>query len=159
MYRHRGRLLQVMLVHPGGPFWARKDDGAWSVPKGELTGDEEPLEAAIREFNEETGIAPTGPFEPLGSLRQPGGKTVTVWAFYGEWDPTALRSNTFAMEWPPGSGSKREFPEVDRAAWFDVSEARRKILPGQVRFIEEIEQHAAQESSFDVASRGQQTLF
>jgi predicted NUDIX family NTP pyrophosphohydrolase len=156
MYRYRGRLLQVMLVHPGGPFWARKDDGAWSVPKGEFGDDEEPLDAAIREFSEETGITPTGPFEALGSLKQPSGKIVTVWAFYSEWDTSELRSNTFALEWPPGSGSKREFPEVDRAAWFDVSEARRKILPGQVRFIEEIAQRASQESS---TSRGQQTLF
>jgi len=159
MYRYRGRLLQVMLVHPGGPFWERKDEGAWSVPKGEFAEDEEPLGAAIREFNEETGIAPAGPFESLGSVKQPSGKIVIVWAFYGEWDPSTLRSNTFELEWPPGSGTKRDFPEVDRAAWFDVDQARRKILRGQVRFIDEIERRALQESSVDSTSQGQRTLF
>lgn len=139
MYRTVSRNLQVMLVHPGGPFWAKKDDGAWSVPKGEFTEHEPPLEAAIREFTEETGLIPSGPFLPLGSVKQPSGKVVTVWAFHGDWDPSALRSNVFQLEWPPRSGVKLEFPEVDRAAWFDATEARRKILAGQVAFIDAVE--------------------
>ncbi len=136
----RGSLgsLEVFLVHPGGPFWARKDDGAWSIPKGELTTDEEPLAAAMREFEEETGQPIAGQFIPLEPVRQAGGKTVFAWAVRGDFDPSQLRSNTFSMEWPRGSGRQRDFPEVDRAAWFDLPAARQKILKGQSPLLDEL---------------------
>ncbi len=140
MYRVAGTRLQVLLVHPGGPFWARKDDLSWSIPKGELDDTEEPLDAAMREFAEETGLTPTGTFIPLGSAKQPSGKTVSAWAFEGDWNPAELRSNTFVLEWPPNSGIEREFPEVDRAAWFGVGDARRKINKGQSTFIDQLEE-------------------
>jgi predicted NUDIX family NTP pyrophosphohydrolase len=140
MYRVAGTRLQVLLVHPGGPFWARKDDHAWSIPKGEFEDPEGPLDAAMREFAEETGLTPKGTFIPLGSAKQPSGKTVTAWAFEGDWNPADLRSNSFVLEWPPKSGIEREFPEVDRAAWFDVRDARRKIHKGQSTFIEQLEE-------------------
>jgi predicted NUDIX family NTP pyrophosphohydrolase len=139
MYRVTGTRLQVLLVHPGGPFWARKDDLAWSIPKGEFEDPELPLDAAMREFAEETGLTPTGTFIPLGSTKQAGGKAVTAWAFEGDWNPAELRSNTFVLEWPPNSGIEREFPEVDRATWFDVGDARRKINKGQSTFIDKLE--------------------
>lgn len=139
MYRSSERGIEVFLVHPGGPFWAKKDLGAWSIPKGEPDGDEPPLKAAIREFEEETGIKPSGAFAELKPVRQKAGKTVLAWAFEGDADPTSIRSNSFKMEWPPNSGSWREFPEVDRAAWFPLAEARARINPGQADFLSQLE--------------------
>ena len=131
---------EVLLVHPGGPFWQKKDDGAWSIPKGEYAPGEDPLEAAFREFGEELGIAPPDPSDavPLGELRQPSGKRVLAWALEGEADVGDVRSNTFTMEWPPRSGRTQEFPEVDRAAWFDLAHGRRKLLRGQVAFLDRL---------------------
>lgn len=137
-YRRRGPLVEVFLVHPGGPYWARKDDGAWSIPKGEFTA-EEPLEAAKREFTEETGFQTNGPYRTLTPIRQPSGKLIHAWAFEGDFDPAAIRSNTFSLEWPPGSGMEKEFPEVDRAGWFSIEKAREKITRGQTGFIDEVE--------------------
>ena len=131
-YRVRDGALEVLLVHPGGPFWARKDQGAWSIVKGEFEAGDDPLEAARREFREETGFAPPGgPFLALGSLKQPGGKLVHAFAFQGDYDPAAIVSNTFELEWPPRSGRHRRFPEVDRAGWFALPLAGIKILRGQ----------------------------
>ena len=127
--------LEIFLVHPGGPFWARKDDGAWSLPKGEYSENEDALLAAKREFQEETGISVDGDFLPLGELRQPTGKLITAWALEQDVDPTLVKSNSFSMEWPPKSGKTQEFPEVDRAAWFPVPQARTKLLKGQIAFI------------------------
>jgi len=138
MYRRQGNRLEVLLMHPGGPFWARKDLGAWSIPKGEYEDGEEPLRAAVREFIEETGLEPRGSFLELAPVRQKGGKIVSAWAFEGDCDPGSLRSNTFSLEWPPRSGRMKEFPEVDRAAWYDLDEAREKILPSQIPFLEEL---------------------
>lgn len=138
LYRFREGRLEVFLVHPGGPFWARKDLGAWSLPKGEFTEPEAPLDAAIREFQEETGFLPEGPFEPLTPRKQSGGKTVHAWAVEGDLDPRQVRSNTFLLEWPKGSGRQKEFPEVDRAEWFEVEEARRRILAGHAGFLDEL---------------------
>ena len=138
MYRRRDGALQVFLVHPGGPYWAHKDDGAWSIPKGEFT-DENGLQAALREFIEETGFAPEGEFRPLTPVVQANAKVVHAWAFAGDCDPSRLRSNTFALEWPPGSGTMQHFPEVDRGAWFTLEEARRKILRGQLPLLAELE--------------------
>jgi predicted NUDIX family NTP pyrophosphohydrolase len=133
LYRRRGDLLEVFLVHPGGPFWARKDEGAWSVPKGLVSGGEEELACARREFAEETGFDPggRGHERDLGTFRQPSGKHVHAWALEGDCDPTQLRSNTFELEWPPRSGQKKQFPEVDRGGWFDRSAALVKITKGQ----------------------------
>jgi predicted NUDIX family NTP pyrophosphohydrolase len=139
MYRYRDEALEVFLVHPGGPFWARKDPGAWSIPKGEHRADEDPLAAACREFREETGLTAEGPFRALIEIRQKGGKYVQAYAFEGDADPRAIRSNTFTMEWPPRSGQQQEFPEVDRAAWFGLEEAREKILAGQRPLLDELE--------------------
>jgi predicted NUDIX family NTP pyrophosphohydrolase len=125
-----------LLVHPGGPFWAKKDLGAWSIPKGEYDDPEDALEAAKREFAEETGFAVSGPFVPLGSLKQPSGKTVSVWAFESDSDPAALVSNEFEMEWPLKSGRKASFPEIDRAGWFSLADARQKLVKGQVGFLD-----------------------
>ena len=132
LYRLKNGQPEVLLVHPGGPYWAKKDDGAWSIPKGEYTEGEEPLAAARREFEEETGICPEGEAIPLGTIRQPGGKLVTAFAMEGDLDAAAIRSNTFGMEWPPRSGRMQTFPEVDRAGWFGKEEAERKILRGQL---------------------------
>ncbi len=132
LFRRAGGDLEVLLVHPGGPFWTRRDDGAWTIPKGECQPGEDPLAAAMREFEEETGQTPRGTFIPLGSFRQSSAKTVSVWAVEGAFDPAKLRSNLFSMEWPPRSGRMREFPEVDRAGWFTLAVAARKILKGQV---------------------------
>lgn len=129
----------MLLVHPGGPFWQGKDLGAWSIPKGEIGPDEDPPAAARREFREETGFEPFGPAVPLGHLRQPGGKLVHAWALEGDADPSRLRSNTFSLEWPRGSGRVQMFPEVDRAEWFGLAEARRRILPGQAPFLDALE--------------------
>jgi predicted NUDIX family NTP pyrophosphohydrolase len=136
MFRRRRGEAEFFLVHPGGPFWKKKDLGAWSIPKGEYTEDEESLEAAKREFEEETGIVPRGDFIALGEIKQPSGKLVTAWAFEGDCSPHEMRSNTFSMEWPPKSGTMQEFPEVDRANWFSLAEARRKILKGQAQFLD-----------------------
>lgn len=138
LYRRRGGALEFFLVHPGGPFWAKKDRGAWSIPKGEVDAGEEPLATAVREFAEETGFAIDGPFVPLRPVRQAGGKVVTAWAVEGDCDPAALRSNTFTMEWPPRSGRMREFPEADPAAWFPAGEARLRINPAQIAWIDEV---------------------
>jgi predicted NUDIX family NTP pyrophosphohydrolase len=125
-------------VHPGGPFWTKKDNGAWSIPKGEFEEGEEPLNAAKREFHEETGFLLDGNFIALTPLRQPGGKLVYAWAVKGDCDPQSIKSNTFSMEWPPRSGKRQEFPEVDRAGWFTLEVAREKILKGQLGFLEEL---------------------
>lgn len=137
MFRRHGRGLEVFLVHPGGPFWQKKDIGAWSIPKGEYLNGEDELAAAKREFDEETGVQPEGEFIPLGSVAQPGGKVVTAWALEGDCS-TTIRSNTFSMEWPPKSGQKREFPEVDRADWFSLPEARVRVHKGQIEFLERL---------------------
>ncbi|HTG01554.1 MAG TPA: NUDIX domain-containing protein [Nitrospirota bacterium] len=138
MYRKREGALQVLLVHPGGPFFAAKDDGVWGIPKGEIDDGEDALTAARREFEEETGFPPKGPFLPLTAVKQKGGKIVQAWAFDGDCDPSKLKSNTFVMEWPPHSGRSSEFPEVDRAAWFGMDEAKKKIHPAQTGFLEEL---------------------
>jgi predicted NUDIX family NTP pyrophosphohydrolase/trans-aconitate methyltransferase len=130
--------VEVLLVHPGGPFWAKKDDGAWSIPKGEVSDDEEPLAAARREFEEELGGPVEGEFLPLEPIRQPGGKRVLAWAVRADFDPATLRSNTFSMEWPPKSGRQQQFPEVDKAAWFDLDVAKQKILKGQAPLLDEL---------------------
>lgn len=139
VYRREAGRVEVFLVHPGGPFWAKKDEGAWSIPKGEF-GDEDPFEAARREFREETGHEITGDFRPLSSVKQPSGKHVHVWVVEGNLDPVQIKSNLFSLEWPPKSGKFQEFPEVDRAAWFPLSEAKRKILKGQIPFLEQFAQ-------------------
>ena len=131
LFRRAPRGVEVLLVHPGGPYWSKKDDGAWSIPKGEFSDDEEPLAAARREFHEETGVEPAGEFVPLEPIKQAGGKRVLAWAVESDFDPAALRSNTFSMEWPPRSGRQQLFPEVDRAAWFDIETAKGKILTSQ----------------------------
>jgi len=138
MYRMRGERPEVLLVHPGGPFFAKKDDGAWSIPKGELAEEEDPLAAACREFEEETGVRPVGPFRELPSVRLKSGKIVHAWAFEGDCDPTAIRSNMFTLEWPPRSGTMREFPEIDRAAFFAIDEAAKKINPAQRALLDEL---------------------
>jgi predicted NUDIX family NTP pyrophosphohydrolase len=141
-YRRTGTELEILLVHPGGPFWAKKDDGAWSIPKGEYEPSEDPLAVARREFEEEIGQAPPEESEPvwLGELRQASGKVVSAWAMEGDLDAHEVHSNSFEMEWPPRSGRTQEFPEVDRAGWFGPEEARRKILRGQLGFIDRLEQ-------------------
>lgn len=137
---HRRRdSVEVLLVHPGGPLWAKKDLGAWSIPKGEVGEGEDLLAAAQRELQEETGFRVAGPFLELQSARQRSGKIVRAWAVEADADPTLLVSNMFSMEWPPRSGRRQEFPEVDRAEWFPLAEARRRILPGQVPLLEELE--------------------
>ena len=141
LYRRRGDRLEVLLVHPGGPFWAKRDEGAWSIPKGEIDVDEDPLAAARREFVEELGSAPRPGGEPvaLEPVRQAGGKLVIAWAQEGDFDPAGLDSNSFKMEWPPRSGPMQEFAEVDRAAWFPPAEARQKLLTGQRPLIDQLE--------------------
>ena len=141
LFRHAGEAPEVLLVHPGGPYWAKKDLGVWSIPKGLIEEDEEPRQCALRELEEELG----SPFAfaaealiELGSVRQKAGKLVHCWAAEGEFDPATLRSNTFSMEWPPRSGAEREFPEVDRAQWFGLEEARVKIIPAQADFLDRL---------------------
>jgi len=138
MYRREGEDIFVLLVHPGGPFWAKKDFGSWSIPKGEYAEGEDTLAAARREFAEETGCTPEGNFQPLGELIQSGGKHVVAWAVSGNFDPQTLTSNRFEMEWPPRSGQTRSFPEVDRAAWFTVAEARKRLLRAQTTLIDRL---------------------
>jgi predicted NUDIX family NTP pyrophosphohydrolase len=136
MHRTRGRTVEVLLVHPGGPFWRNKDDGAWSIPKGEVDDGEEPLAAARREFAEELGTLPgDGPFVQLPAVKQKGGKTVLAWAVAGDLDAAAIHSDTFEMEWPPRSGKRVQFPEVDRAGWFDLAAAAAKINAGQAALL------------------------
>jgi predicted NUDIX family NTP pyrophosphohydrolase len=139
MFRRRGRVPEVLLAHPGGPFWAKKDLGAWTIPKGEMAKGEDGLTTARREFEEETGVRPEGPFHPLGSVEQRAGKVVHAWAFEGDCDPAAIRSNSFRVPWPPGSGQWQTFPEVDRAEWFGLDEARRRINPGQAPLLGALE--------------------
>lgn len=138
VYRRRPGACEVLLVHPGGPFWQSKDLGAWSIPKGEFVPDEDPLAAAQREFAEETGIEMSGAFLPLAPITQPGGKTIDAWAVEGNCDPATIRSNTFAIEWPPHSGRMQEFPEIDRAGWFAIEEARGRITKGQRGFLDQL---------------------
>jgi predicted NUDIX family NTP pyrophosphohydrolase len=139
MYRGEGAALELLLVHPGGPFWAKKDAGAWSIPKGEYIEGEDPLSVAKREFEEELGSPPPeGEFLPLGELVQPSRKVVTAFAVRGDFDPASLKSNLFELEWPPKSGRMQSFPEVDRAAWFAPGEARVKIQKGQAPFIDRV---------------------
>jgi predicted NUDIX family NTP pyrophosphohydrolase len=140
MYRRRNRHLEVFLVHPGGPFWAKKDLGAWSIPKGEYVEGEQPLEAARREFQEETGFTALGSFLELGAVTQAGGKVVSVWAFEGDCDPGNLVSNRFELEWPPRSGRLIEAPEVDRGGWFSISAARERILKSQAPILDMLSQ-------------------
>jgi predicted NUDIX family NTP pyrophosphohydrolase len=138
LYRLSASGIEVFLVHPGGPFWTKKDAGAWSIPKGEFEAGEDPLEAAKREFKEETGFAVEGNFIELTPVKQPGGKIVYAWAVMGDCEAESIKSNTFSLEWPPRSGKRKEFPEVDRAGWFTPEVAREKILEGQLNFLEEI---------------------
>ena len=139
LYRGSPRSLELLLVHPGGPFWAKKDLGAWSIPKGEYEDGEDPLAVAKREFEEELGSPPPqGAFLPLGEIKQPSGKLITAFAIAGDFDPETLTSNRFELEWPRGSGRMQSFPEVDRAAWFAPAKAREKIQPGQAPFIDRL---------------------
>jgi predicted NUDIX family NTP pyrophosphohydrolase len=138
VYRQRAGKLEFFLVHPGGPLWQNKDAGVWSIPKGEFAAGEEPLDAAKREFGEETGMTVEGEFVPLGSLKQRGGKVVYAWAVRGDFDAAQVRSNTFDLEWPPRSGRFVAFPEVDRGEWFSMSEAREKIKPAQIEFLDQV---------------------
>jgi predicted NUDIX family NTP pyrophosphohydrolase len=141
LYRRKDGGIEFLLVHPGGPFWAKKDAGAWSIPKGQIEDEEEPRACAIRELEEELGSAPALDPEQLielGSIRQRAGKTVEGWAAEADFDPAGLASNTFAMEWPPRSGSRQEFPEVDRAEWFDLEGARAKLIPAQAEFLDRL---------------------
>jgi len=141
LYRRAGAEPEVLLVHPGGPFWARKDDGAWSIPKGEYRDDEDPRAAALREFEEELGTAPPDDADALldlGEVRQRSGKVVTAYALEGDLDASAITSNTFAMEWPPRSGKTQEFPEVDRAGWFAPAAARAKLVPAKAELVDRL---------------------
>ena len=138
LYRKRNGTVEIFLVHPGGPYWAKKDQGAWSIPKGEYHDGEQALDAARREFREETGAAVNGPFLTLVPVRQPSGKIISAWAAEGEFDPAGLQSNSFSLEWPPKSGIMQEFPEVDRGAWFSLAEAREELSPGQLPLLQGI---------------------
>ena len=138
MHRTREGRLEYFLVHPGGPFWARKDAGAWFIPKGEVNPGETFFEAAKREFEEEIGFEPKADFLPLGHVKQKSGKVVHAWAFEGDCDPSAIKSNTFTLEWPPKSGKQREFPEIDRAAFFNIEQAKNKIHPAEFAFVERL---------------------
>jgi predicted NUDIX family NTP pyrophosphohydrolase len=142
LYRRSAGALELLLVHPGGPVWARKDDGAWSIPKGEHADGEDPLDCARREFEEETGtVPPVGALVALGEVRQRSGKRVSAWAAEGDLDADAVHSNTFTVEWPPRSGRMQEFPEVDRAGWFAPEDARRALVPAQAEFVDRLVAH------------------
>jgi predicted NUDIX family NTP pyrophosphohydrolase len=143
LYRVRNGVLEFLLVHPGGPFWKNKDAGAWTIPKGEIGDGEESLAAATREFEEELGFKPNGPFAELTPIKQKGGKVVQAWAFEGDCDPSKIKSNTFTMEWPPRSGKQAEFPEVDRAEFFNLEDAKAKVNPGQIPLLEEVQRRCA----------------
>jgi predicted NUDIX family NTP pyrophosphohydrolase len=138
LYRIRNGALEFLLVHPGGPFWKNKDAGAWTIPKGEIADNEEPLAAAIREFEEELGFKPSGTFTELTPVKQKAGKMVHAWAFESDCDPSQIKSNAFSMEWPPRSGKQAEFPEVDRAEFFNLDAAKTKINSGQIPLLEEL---------------------
>ncbi len=138
MYRVQNGAIQVLLAHPGGPYFRNRDEGAWSIPKGEPEEGEDLLATAEREFEEETGVKPAGPYVPLSPIKQKGGKIVHAWAFQGDCDPAAIVCNTFTMEWPPHSGRQAEFPEIDRAEFFDLDTARKKIKPGQDALIDQL---------------------
>ena len=142
MYRIRANKMEFLLVHPGGPFWRNKDAGAWTIPKGEIEESEEALATAKREFEEELGIKSAGPFIELAPIQQKGGKIIHAWAFEGEVDPDRISTNVFSMEWPPRSGRLQDFPEVDRAAWFDLETAKSKINPAQIALLEEAQKKA-----------------
>ncbi len=139
LYRGKGSSLEVLLIHPGGPYWANKDDQAWSIPKGEFLDNEDPLTAAQREFQEETGFSLQGPFISIGSIRQSSGKVVQAWAVEGNLDASAIQSNSFRLEWPPRSGKYQDFPEADRGDWFSLTQARKKILKVQLPFLANLE--------------------
>lgn len=139
MYKRQGEEILVLLAHPGGPFWRTRDEGAWSIPKGEMGPDEEAAATARREFEEELGLAASGDLQPLGRIRQRSGKWVEAFAMEGDFEPSALRSNTFEMEWPPGSGERASFPEIDRVMWLSLAHARRRILPSQEALLERLE--------------------
>lgn len=139
LFRRGGGVLEVLLAHPGGPFWETRDEGAWTIPKGAVSEGEDLLCAARREFAEETGTIPAGPFIPLGSIRQKAGKVVHAWACEGDLDPATIVSNTMSAEWPPRSGRRVTFPEVDRCEWFDTSAARVRINPAQAELIARLE--------------------
>jgi len=144
LYRLRDNTLEVLLVHPGGPFWLNKDFGAWTIPKGEVEREEDQLAAARREFEEEIGFSPGGQFVPLGTITQKSGKIVHAWALQGDCDPSQMRSNSFVMEWPPRSGKQQAFPEADRAAFFTVDEAKRRINPAQVELLSRLQEILAE---------------
>jgi predicted NUDIX family NTP pyrophosphohydrolase len=144
LYRKRGGILQVLLVHPGGPLWLKKDVEAWSIPKGLVGQGEDPLEGAKREFREETGFSASGRFIPLEPVKLKSGKVIRAWAIEGDCDPAAIKSNTFTMEWPPRTGRQQIFPEVDRAQWFGIGEAKQKINQGQAGLLEELEHMTAE---------------
>ena len=139
LYRIQNKNPEIFLVHPGGPFWAKKDDGAWSIPKGEFEDNEDPLDAAKREFEEETGLRISGEFVQLNPIKQKSGKIVFAWALEGNFDPATIKSNSFEIEWPPGSGKMRSFPEIDKAEWFSITVAKTKINSGQSALINEME--------------------
>jgi predicted NUDIX family NTP pyrophosphohydrolase len=139
MHRKRNGHLEALLVHLGGPFWKKKDRGAWFVPKGEINPGEDEMVAAQREFQEETGLVPAGTFLSLGTVKHKSGKTVTAWAFAGDCDPASLKSNTFEMEWPPKSGKRAQFPEIDRAEFFTIERAREKMHPAEFEFLTRLE--------------------
>jgi predicted NUDIX family NTP pyrophosphohydrolase len=142
LYRRPAGTLELLLVHPGGPYWARKDEGAWSIPKGEHADGEDAVDCARREFEEETGtVPPVGALVALGEVRQRSGKRVSAWAAEGDLDAGAVRSNTFTVEWPPRSGRMQEFPEVDRAGWFAPDDARRALVPAQAAFVDRLVEH------------------
>lgn len=138
LYRRRSKLIEVLLAHPGGPFWKNKDNGVWSIPKGEFNKDEEPLKAALREFEEETGMPLNGKMIELKPVKQKSGKLVRAWAIKGNPDITRFTSNSFSLEWPPKSGRMTEFPEIDRWEWFEMAMARKKILEGQIGILDEL---------------------
>jgi predicted NUDIX family NTP pyrophosphohydrolase len=138
MYRDTDHDLEVLLVHPGGPYWQRKDNGVWTIPRGEVENGEDYLTAAIREFQEETGWQPQGPYLPLGEVRLRSGKAIHAWAFCGSFDPASLRSNLFEIEWPPKSGRRQQFPEIDRAGFFTMVEARKKIRIPELPFLDRL---------------------
>lgn len=144
LHRGAGAALEVLLIHPGGPYWTRKDHGAWQIPKGEIEPGEDPQAAARREAQEELGIALVGQMRPLGDIRQAGGKWVTAYAIEHDLDPAAIRSNTFAMEWPPRSGELREFPEVSAARWLTLEDARQIMLPSQVSLLDRLAELAGE---------------
>ena len=144
MYRRdAGGQLQVLLAHPGGPFWRSRDEAAWTIPKGEYQDPEDAMSAALREFAEETGFPVTPPLLPLGEITQKSGKRIAAWAFQGDCEPANLQSNSFEMEWPPRSGRRHHYPEIDRVQWFSLAEARRKLLPAQCALLDRLEEIAA----------------